>query len=353
MAPRALVAGASGIVGGNLSAHLVSLGWEVFGLARKPPRELAGVTPLAADLREPESLRSALANINPNYVFITTWLRQATEAENCTVNGAMVRNLLGAVRDDHALQHVALVTGGKNYFGSFEEAGNYDVTTPFREEQPRKPGLNFYYTQEDILFEQARQMGFSWSVHRPPTIIGYALGNSMNMGVTLAVYASICRETGRPFVFPGSPEQYHGLSEVVDARILARQLAWAATTPAAQNQAFNIANGDVFRWDWMWERLANAFGLEVAPYPGQATPLQTQMRDAGPIWDAIVQKHGLRPHKVDELAPWWHTDADLGRTFETFSDMSKSRVLGFLEYQRSDTTFLDLFARLRNEKIIP
>jgi hypothetical protein len=45
--------------------------------------------------------------------------------------------------------------------------------------------------------------------------------------------------------------------------------------------------------------------------------------------------------------------ADLGRTFETFSDMSKSRALGFLEYQKSDASFLALFSRLRKERNIP
>jgi hypothetical protein len=30
--------------------------------------------------------------------------------------------------------------------------------------------------------------------------------------VTLAVYATICRETGRPFVFPGSQQQGEGLT---------------------------------------------------------------------------------------------------------------------------------------------
>ena len=48
----------------------------------------------------------------------------------------------------------------------------------------------------------------------------------MNMGVTLAIYAEICRETGRPFVFPGSPEQYNTVTDVTDARILAHQLEW-------------------------------------------------------------------------------------------------------------------------------
>jgi nucleoside-diphosphate-sugar epimerase len=286
------------------------------------------------------------------HAFFTTWLRQENEQKNCEVNGRMLSNLLDAL-DHSPLEHVALVTGGKNYFGSFEDSGNFEVTTPFREEQPRKPGLNFYYVQEDILFDRAHKKGFSWTVHRPQTIIGYALGNAMNMGVTLAVYASICKETGSPFVFPGSPVQYHGVSDITDARILANQLHWAATTPAAHNQAFNITNGDVFRWDWMWGPLAEFFGLKPAPYPGHPTPVQEQMRDAGRIWNGIINKHGLRPYKVEDLVSWWHTDADLGRTFETFVDMSKSRERGFLEYRKSTTSFLELFERLREERIVP
>ena len=53
------------------------------------------------------------------------------------------------------------------------------------------------------------------------------------------------------------------------------------------------------------------------------------------------------------LPSWWHSDADLGRTIETFTDMSKSRRVGFLEYQETSNSFLDLFDRLRAERIIP
>lgn len=353
MRPTALVAGATGITGGYLAAHLASLGWDVHGLARRPPTDMEGVRPIAADLLESASLKAALSGVEPTHVFFTTWLRQPTEAENCRVNGAMVENLLTAVGEGRGLQHVGLVTGLKHYYGSFDEQGRYEVTTPFREEQPRQPGLNFYYAQEDILFEHSMRKGFSWSVHRPPTVIGFAPGNAMNMATTLAVYATICKETGRPFVFPGVALQHRCVYEVVDADILARQVAWAATTPEAKNQAFNISNGDLFRWDWMWRRLADYFGLEAAPYPGKATPLVERMKDAAPVWRSIVEKRGLRPFKVEELAPWWHTDADLSRPFEAFSDLSKSRTLGFHEYKTSTAAFYDVFDRLRREKIIP
>jgi hypothetical protein len=99
-----------------------------------------------------------------------------------------------------------------------------------------------------VLFRAAAAHGFAWTVHRPHTLIGYAPGNAMNMGQTLAV----CRESGEPFIFPGSHEQWNALTDVSDARIVAQQLAWAATTSAAHGQAYNISNGDLFRWRWLW-----------------------------------------------------------------------------------------------------
>jgi hypothetical protein len=94
----------------------------------------------------------------------------------------------------------------------------------------------------------------------------------MNMGVTLATYATICQETGKPFLFPGSSMQWDGLTDATDARQLARQLAWAATSESARNEPFNVVNGDIFRWKWLWPQLAAFFAVEVAPYPGRATP---------------------------------------------------------------------------------
>jgi nucleoside-diphosphate-sugar epimerase len=353
MTKTALVVGTSGIVGSATAARLLDDGWKVLGLARKPAAQ-DGVTPVAADLQDAAGTAAALAGLRPDAVFIATWSRQATEAENIRVNAGMVRNLLDGLRGGGSVRHVALVTGLKHYLGPFEAYGQGTLPqTPFREDQPRLPVDNFYYAQEDEVFAAAARDGFGWSVHRPHTIIGRAVGNAMNMGTTLAVYAALCRETGRPFRFPGSATQWHGLTDMTDARLLARHLIWAAETPAARDLAFNVVNGDVFRWSWMWGRIADWFGLEPAPFDGEVRPLEAQMADDAPVWAGIAAREGLAEADLSRLASPWHTDADLGRPIEVVTDMARSRRLGFLDYQPTDDAFFDLFAQLRAERLIP
>ncbi|MCV4272085.1 SDR family oxidoreductase [Pseudomonas capsici] len=353
MTQTALVVGASGIVGSETTRLLIENGWQVAALSRNPS-PAKGVIPVAADLQDPASLRSALADLKPDHVFITTWSRQATEAENIRVNAAMVRNVLDAVRPAASVKHVALVTGLKHYLGPFEAYGKGSLPqTPFREDQGRLDVENFYYAQEDEVFAAAEKDGFTWSVHRPHTVTGVAVGNAMNMATTLAVYATISKHTGRPFVFPGSRVQWDSLTDMTDARQLARQQLWAATTPEAANQAFNITNGDVFRWKWMWGRIADYFGLHPADFPSAPSPLETQMANDQSAWSQIVAEHDLREADISRLISPWHTDADLGRPIEVVTDMSKSRTLGFSAYKASDQAFFDVFDRLRAERLIP
>lgn len=351
----ALVVGASGITGSNLAKELISEGWNTFGLARNPQADIQNLQPIAADLLDPENLKAALAGISPTHVYITTWMRNDTEAENIRVNSLMVRNLLDALSPKQSVQHVALVTGLKHYLGPFEAYAKegFLPQTPLREEQPRLDLDNFYYAQEDEVYAAASRDGFTWSIHRPHTVIGKAVGNLMNLGTTLAVYASICKETGRPFRFPGSAAQWNGISDVTDARILAKQLVWASTTQAAQNEAFNIVNGDYFRWNWLWNKLAAYFGVEAVGYEGAIHTLEKEMQHDAGVWKQIAKKYNLKEADLNRLASAWHTDLDLGRPIEVMTDMSKSRKLGFTAYQRTEDSFYDLFSQLRSEQLIP
>ncbi|WP_445155988.1 SDR family oxidoreductase [Arthrobacter sp. Hor0625] len=348
----ALVVGASGIAGSALVSLLSESGWDVLAMSRGGVAR-PGVRPLSADLGSPESLAAALAGENPTHVFFTAWSRQATERENIEVNAAMLRNLLDALQNS-PVEHVALMTGLKHYLGPFEAyAAGEMPDTPFHEEEPRLPVANFYYAQEDELWAAAERQGFTWSVHRAHTVIGHAVGNAMNMGLTLAVQATLCKELNLPFIFPGSETQWNSLTDMTDSGLLAEHMLWAATAEGAADQAYNIVNGDVFRWRWMWPRLAAYFGVEPVGFEGAPRPLEQQMKGMEEPWAELAGRHGLAEHDLARVSSWWHTDGDLGRNIEVLADMSKSRLAGFTGYRRTLDSFTGLFDRFRADRLIP
>lgn len=283
----ALIAGVTGISGSALARELIAKGWVVYGISRRPPVGMPEVRHVPVDLLDAAATAAALRGLPITDLFFNTWLRQPTEADSIRVNGALLRNSIQGIDASAPLRHVALVTGLKHYIGPFEVQAYFTPVTPFRESHDRLEFPNFYYEQEDILFEESNKRGFTWNVHRPHTLIGFALGNLMNMGVTLALYGAICRATGRKFSFPGSEAQWNGLTDVTDARMLARHLEWAATTPEAANQAFNIVNGDVFRWSQLWPILAEDLGVEPEGWSEDRQTLVEQMADAADVLSLI------------------------------------------------------------------
>ena len=350
----ALVVGVTGIIGNTLADKLISRRWTTYGLARTPDTKKENLISVPADLLSEYSLRVALQDISPTHVFITSWMRNETEAENIRVNSLMVRNLLNVLSEKKSVQHVALVTGLKHYLGPFNSYAKEGLLpeTPLREEHPRLNIENFYYAQEDEVYAAAARDGFTWSVHRPHTIIGKAVGNMMNLGTTLAVYATICKETGRPFQWPGSAPQWNGLSDVTDARVLAEHLIWASTSDAARNEAFNVVNGDFFRWSWLWKKIASWFDIEPIGFDGTIHPLENELAGDVQRWREIAERYQLKESDLNRLASPWHTDLDLGRPIEVMTDMSKSRKLGFTVFQSTEDSFFDLFELLRTDHLI-
>lgn len=348
----ALVVGASGISGQAVCRQLLAEGWEVTGLNRSD-LTLDGVQGLQADLLQPDTLEP-LRDFKPHAVFITTWMRMETEAENIRVNRLAMANLLAALEPAGSVAHIALMTGLKHYLGPFEAyASGASADTPFHEEEPRIEIPNFYYAQEDELFAAAERLGFTWSTHRAHTVVGFATGNAMNMALTLGAYAEICRKTGEPFIFPGSDTQWNGVTDVTDVDLLAEQMVWAATTPAAADTSFNITNGDVFRWRWMWPRIAEHFGVPWEGHNGEDRPLEPRMTEAASTWAQICAEHHLVEPDLSRVASWWHSDSDLGRPIECFADMRRSRERGFDNNRVSLRSFLDAFDRYREAGILP
>jgi len=179
----------------------------------------------------------------------------------------------------------------------------------------------------------------------------------MNLGTCIAIYATLCKyskENGGnlQFTFPGSPTQYHGIVDVSSADLVGEHLVWEAITAEAGNNAFNVVNGDVFRWEHMWEKVADYFGIPVGKYPGESQPLAKSMNnpEIENMWSEIKKKYNLQNFQLSEIAPWWHIDADLGRPLECFNSMNKSKEMGFLGFRNTEKSFLAFFNTLKKRK---
>ena len=133
----------------------------------------------------------------------------------------------------------------------------------------------------------------------------------MNLTLAIAVYANICKALGLPLSFPGKPGAYTALYQCTDAALLAKAVEWMATDPKCANQAFNITNSDLIRWQNLWPKFANFFGMELAP--PRHINLARSMADKGPIWDKIVEKNGLQKYRFEEIAAWGYPDGVFAR----------------------------------------
>jgi nucleoside-diphosphate-sugar epimerase len=349
MRRKVIVAGVYGVSGRATAIRLASQpDTEVIGLSRRIERPIDGVKTLSVDLLDAAQVRDRLSGIQDvTHIVFGAYIEKATAAERSTVNVAILRNLLDVVEETSpGLRHVTFYQGGKSYgadLGPFK--------TPAREDDPRLMPPNFYYDQEDLL--ETRQLGKSWTFTalRPEAICGFATGNPMNLLTVIAVYAAISKELGIPLRFPGTDAAYRALYQVSSADILAEATDWAGTASEAANGVFNITNGDYFRWQHLWPRIARMFEMDWAdPVP---MPLTTYMADKAPLWDAMVAKYGLDPIPYDKVASWPFGDAIFATGYDNITSTIKARRAGFHSCIDTEDMFREQFEQLRALKVIP
>ena len=347
----ALVVGATGVIGRGLMQHLDGLpDWHAIGISRRPPVEShsAWSRYLAVDLLDPADAKAKLGGLTEvTHVFYAAFVNAPDQASQVAPNLALLRNCIEAL-DPAAkdLQRVVLVEGTK-WYGS--HLGPFK--TPAKEDDPRCPPPMFYHDQEDFLRGFAETRPWSWCSLRPQTVCGFSLGSAMNLMTLIGVYAAIRKHQGLSFAYPGKEGAYRALYQVADAGLLARGQVWAATAEAAADQAFNLTNGDFFRWQNLWPRLAAFFDMEAGPIETQS--LTETMADKAPVWDEIVRRHGLQPNGFESLAAWPFGDYCLGCDYDVMSSTTKIRQAGFPEVVDSEEMFLRLFAEFREARVIP
>jgi nucleoside-diphosphate-sugar epimerase len=349
MQKTALVVGANGVIGTNLINHLLDLeDWNVIGLSRRGGTDRGKLKYVAIDLLDPGQCKDKLSGLKEvTHIFYAAFQDRPTWAELVPPNLAMLVNVTEAIEQVASnLLHISLMQGYKVYgahLGPFK--------TPARESDGGHMPPEFNVDQQQFL--EMRQQGkqWTWSAIRPSVVAGTALGNPMNLVVVIAVYASISKELGLPLRFPGKPGAYDKLLEMTDAGLLAKATVWAATNGQCANQAFNITNGDLFRWNELWPRIARYFGIESAP-PLQMS-LQTVMADKAPLWKRIQEKYNLNMHSYEELSSWTFGDAVFAWDYDFFADGTKARRLGFHEFVDTEQMFYGLLDELKAKKVIP
>ncbi|HEY4111935.1 SDR family oxidoreductase [Puia sp.] len=343
----ALVVGANGVAGTQIIRQLSeSEGWNIIGVSRRGGTDMDKVRYISADLLDSQDSSEKLAGLSGiTHIFYTAYQDRPGWAELVEPNVAMLVNVVNAV-DPAGLQHISLMQGYKVYgahYGPFK--------TPAKESDADHMPPEFNVGQQRFL--QQRQIGknWTWSAIRPPVVGGTALGNPMNLILVIAMYASISRELGLPLRFPGKPQAYDKLMEMADATLLAKGTIWAATSPQGANQAFNINNGDLFRWSEMWPKIAAYFKMETAP--PLPMPLKTVMADKAILWKEIQKRYGLKEHSYEQLSSWAFGDFVFSWDYDFFGDGTKARRLGFHEFVDTEEMFYRLFTELRNDKVIP
>ncbi|WP_350350562.1 SDR family oxidoreductase [Microbacterium sp. A8/3-1] len=345
----ALVVGARGVIGGNLIAHLEKEGgWKVIGLSRRGGPDVGAVRHIAVDLLDRDDTTARLSGLTDvTHVFYAAYQDRPSWTELVAPNLAMLVNVVDAIEPvAPRLEHISLMQGYKVYgahLGPF--------ATPAKESDPPHMPPEFNVDQQQFL--EGRQAGasWSWSALRPSVVAGVGLGNPMNLAMVIAIYASISKELGIPLRFPGKPGAYTSLIEMTDADLLAAATVWAATSPGSRNEAYNITNGDMFRWSSMWPKIAAFFELETAPpLPMRLSEI---MADKASLWETMVERHGLRPTPYSDVSSWEFGDFVFAWDYDVIADTSKSRRAGFHSYVDSEQMFLRIFQDLRDRRLIP
>lgn len=345
----ALVVGANGVIGRNLIDHLAALpDWDVIGLSRRGGEPSGRVKYVAVDLLNKDDINEKISSFTEvTHIFYAAYQDRPTWAELVPPNLAMLVNIVDAIEPIAPnLKHVSLMQGYKVYgahLGPFK--------TPARETDAHHMPPEFNVDQQNYLEQRQKGKSWTWSALRPSVVCGFSLGNPMNLAMVIAIYASISKELGLPLRFPGKPGAFSSLLEMTDAGLLAKATVWAATDESCANQAFNITNGDLFRWNELWPKIARYFGLETAP-PLQMS-LDVVMDDKEELWNTMVEKHELARHSYSDVSSWRFGDFVFSWDYDFFADGSKARRFGFHEYIDTEAMFMNIFDDFRRRKVIP
>jgi nucleoside-diphosphate-sugar epimerase len=331
---KVLITGASGLLGVAAIERFLDAGWDVVGVSRRKPELPSGrnVDFLSVDLRDQEKTRAAFEPLTDVTHIAYTALHEKPELvagwsskDQIDTNSAMLRNVVEPiVRSASNFQYISILQGTKVY-----DVHLHPIPIPARERDVRKDHPNFFFDQEAYVGEMGAKHGFNYTALRPQLVTGPTPG-ALNVLLAIGAYAAIRREKGETLGFPGGPSF---VWEAADADLVADVAVWAAQSPQAANEAFNITNGDVFEWRNVWLGIAETLGVKTGP----DTPMSgtAYLEENVQVWDKIVAKYGLRSRSLRELVGQGDQHADFAFAYgapagpRAFVSTVKLRQAGF------------------------
>lgn len=341
-----LIAGGGGVVGRSAIHAFERAGWNITTLNRNATSAANGLH-VAVDLLDLAALAAKADALKPiTHLFYAALKPNADPGVEADENAAMLENLVSALRQAGApLERITFIQGGKVYGAHL---GVYK--TPAREDDSRHFPPNLYFRHEDYV-RSLEAEGIKWTALRPDIVIGHSLGSAMNLGNLIGVYGTLCRETGTAMQFPGPDAAYRGvLVNVTGSEVLGEAALWAAD--AGADGAYNITNGDVFRWSHLWPRLAEWFGVEVGE--PQPISLAERLKAMRPVWEKVAARHGLVESNLDRIALGSFGDFIFHVQTDAIFDVTKARQAGFAGMtRRSDDVLLAHLDDMRARKLIP
>ena len=355
---KVLVTGASGLLGVAAVEKFLAAGWEVVGVSRRKPLVPSGrdIEFLAVDLRDEKATRAAFEPLTDVTHIAYTALHEKPELvagwssnDQIDTNNVMLRNVVEPiVRTAANFQHISILQGTKVYGVHL-----HPIPIPAREHDARNDHPNFFFDQEAYVSEMGTKHGFNYTALRPQLVTGPTPG-ALNVLPAIGVYAAIGREKGEPFGFPGGPSF---VWEAADADLVADVMVWAAQSPQAGKEAFNITNGDVFEWRNVWPGIAETLGVKAGP--DMPTSVTAYLAENVTIWEKIVAKYGLRSRSLRELVGQGDQHADFAFAYgapagpRAFVSTIKLRQAGFAKTVDTEISFRNALQSLIDRKFLP